>query len=311
MKAKAFFFESKIMMAALIGCLGIGGLTNMIHAGEILKWMGCGITRKAFMTEVAAAYKEKTGIRISLSGGGATKGVRAAHSGIADMGGNCRPALAQEFPAEEANVYLTVVAWDALVPIVNKNNPVNSITSDQLQDILLGKNTKWKDFGGPDKKILVVAREGKISGVGYMTRKIIFGDQDIDYTSEALLVKSSGPLENKIQLDEFAIGITGVSSARKRISMGKQLKILSVDGQEASRENIASGAYPTFRPLYISTQGKPTGEVKKFLDWLVSDEGQHVIESVGTVSLKQGAGLKDTFEYWMNTDKIVNFHTLP
>ncbi len=281
------------------------------NAGEMLRWTGCGITKKAFMLEVAKEYMKKTGIIIKLSGGGATKGIREANNGNADIGGSCRPSLRNKFPAKEGDAYMTLVAWDALVPIVNKNNPVGSITSQQMKDIFLGKITNWKDVGGPDKKILVVARKGKISGVGFSTRIIIFKDANIDYTPNAMLLKSSGPVENKVQHDPLAIGITGISSAKKRVKAGKPIKILKVDGKKANVANIGSGQYPTYRPLYLITKGKPTGIIKDFMNWVVSAEGQKIVESVGTVSIRQGRGLKRKFKYWINTSRILNYNALP
>ncbi len=298
----------RILALAAIACLltATQGLSL-----EVVKWTGCGITKKAFMLEAAKAYKKATGITIALSGGGATKGIRAAGAGKADLGGSCRISLPGQFPAEEGNVYMTVVAWDALVPVVSAKNPVDSITTEQLKKVLTGKITNWKELGGPDKKILVVARKGKISGVGYMTRKIIFGDPNVDFAADALLVKSSGPLENKVKSDPTAIGVTGVSSANKRVRAGEPIKILKVDGNEATVANIASGSYPTFRPLYIATKGQPSGKAKAFIDWLLSDAGQKVVEEAGTVSLKQGAGLKAKYQYWENTDHITNYESLP
>jgi len=285
-------------------------IANVASAAGLIKWAGCGITKKAFMSEAARAYKDKTGVSISLAGGGATKGIRMANAGQVDIGGNCRPALPERFAAEEGDVYMTVVAWDALVPIVHKDNPVSSITSQQLKEVMIGNITNWKDLGGPDAKITVVARKGNISGVGYMTRKAVFGDPNVDYASDALKLKSTGPVENKVKVDPLAIGLTGISSAKKDVEDGK-MKVLKVDGNEATPANIASGAYSTFRPLYLSTKGKPTGEVKAFLDWLLSDEGQAVIESAGTVSLRQGVGLKDKFKHWESIDRIVNFDSIP
>ncbi len=298
----------RILALAAIGCLltATHGLSM-----EVVRWTGCGITKKAFMLEAAKAYKKATGITIALSGGGATKGIRAAGAGKADLGGSCRISLPDQFPAEEGNVYMTVIAWDALVPVVSAKNPVDSITTQQLKDVLTGKITNWKELGGPDKKILVVARKSKISGVGYMTRKIIFGDPNVDYAADALLVKSSGPLENKIKSDPAAIGVTGVSSANKRVRAGEPIKILKVDGHEATVANIASGSYPTFRPLYLATKGQPSGKAKDFIDWLLSPEGQKVIEQAGTVSVAQGAGLKAKYRYWENTSHITNYDSLP
>lgn len=279
---------------------------------KLVKWCGCGITKKAFMGELAETYKEKTGTPIMIIGGGATKGIRFTNSGQADMGGNCRPSLPNAFPTEESDVEMYVVAWDALVPVVHKSNPIDSITSQQLQDILTGKITSWGKVGGENRPITVLAREGKISGVGYMTRKIIFSGNNVDYSRNAYLMKSSGPLENRVAYDPLAIGVTGVSSARKRIESGKDMKILKVDGIEATKRNISKGKYPFFRPLYLSANPKADnyGKAKEFINWSLTKEAQDIIDSVGTVNLAKGKNLKNKFNYWENKDKIKNFASL-
>lgn len=296
----------------LLGIVFLGFVGNA-PAVELIKWTGCGITKKAFMGELAKTYQEKTGVVVSLSGGGATKGIRSVNDGNADIGGNCRPALPLDYPGVESNVEMYLVAWDALVPVVHGDNPVNSISSQQLQDVLTGKISNWKDLGGEDKPIFVLAREGKISGVGYMTRKIIFSGANVDYSSNASLMKSSGPLENKIAFDPYAVGVTGMSSAKKRIESGKKMKILMVDGVEASKGNIGTGRYPFFRPLYLSVNPKSLNynQTKKFIDWVLTSEAQSIIDSVGTVNLYTGKELKNKFNNWENKDKIVNFSTLP
>ena len=300
--------KNNILIPGITSVIFLLSLISVVQAQTVLKWTGCGITKKAFMAEAAKAYEVATNgnIKITLSGGGATKGIRFADAAMADLGGTCRPSLPDQFPQEESKVYLTVVAWDALVPIVNEKNPIKSLTSDQLKQIVFGKITNWSDVGGPNQKIQVVARIGKITGVGFMARKIIFEDLEAEYAKDAIIVKSSGPLEKKVETMQWAVGITGISSAKRR-----PVKILPVDGNEASVQNIASGHYPTFRPLYLATQGKPKGENKSFLDWLLSDKGQKVVEQCGTVTLKQGAGLKSKFKHWLNTDRIVNFKDLP
>ena len=122
-------------------------------------WGGCGITKKAFMAELAKAYEKKTGIKVNLTGGGATKGIRNAAKGQIDIGGACRAVM--EGHEDERSAYQVPVAWDALVVIVHKENPVNSITSEQLKAIYLGKITNWKELGGPDAKIELYVRRGK------------------------------------------------------------------------------------------------------------------------------------------------------
>ena len=150
-------------MIAGVVLVAILSMITYSFAAANLKWTGCGITKKAFMKEAAVAYEKKAGVKIKLSGGGATKGIRFANSGMADMGGNCRPALKDRFPAEEGEAHMTVVSWDALVPIVHPDNPVESITSDQLKKVMKGELTNWKELGGQDQKIQVMARVGKAS----------------------------------------------------------------------------------------------------------------------------------------------------
>ena len=107
-------------------------------------WAGCGITKKAFMAELAKAYEKKTGIKVNLQGGGATKGIRNAANGSIDIGGACRPII--ENDPEERTAYQVPVAWDALVVIVHPKNPVKSITVRQLQKIYLGEIKNWKSL---------------------------------------------------------------------------------------------------------------------------------------------------------------------
>lgn len=271
-----------------------------------LVWKGCGICRKAFMAECAEAYERKTGVHIELVGGGATLGIRATCAGDADMGGTCRPCLPNIFGEQESGGYLTQVAWDAICFITHPKNPINGITKQQARDILTGKIKNWKDVGGPDRSIVVVYRIqteiGKFSGVGYMTRRFLFNDPFIDFTPKALFFRDSGLVERNVENIQWSFAPDGVSSAQRR-----DVKILSLDGIPCTKENVASGRYPFFRPLYLITKGKPVGELKRFMDWIISEEGQAVISAQGTVNLKEGEGLKKRFKLWEHTDLILNY----
>ncbi|MEW6600347.1 MAG: phosphate ABC transporter substrate-binding protein [Nitrospirota bacterium] len=260
-----------------------------IETKPVLKWVGCGVTKEAFMHELAVAYTKKTGVRIQIEGGGATRGIRDTAALKSDMGGSCRHILPI---AEEENVRLIQVAWDALVVIVNRGNPVSGITIEQLKSILKGGISNWKDLGGPDRKIKLVIREqgpgGKISGVGMMTRELVFFDREMDYTDDAIKMESSGPLEEYVQDNDMTVGITGVSSARRR-----NVKLLHLNGVAPTYENIASGRYPLFRPLYLVLPKKTNGKrnAEDFVSFVLSDEGQEILKLYGTVTLEDGAGL--------------------
>ena len=251
-----------------------------------LIWGGCGITKKAFMAELAKAYQKKTGVTVTLQGGGATKGIRNSAKGSIDIGGACRPIL-EKHPMER-NAYQVPVAWDALVVIVHPKNPVDSITVPQLQKIYTGKIKNWKELGGWDRPIELFVRRGKISGVGLTLRELVFANLRQDFKGAKQIVKSSGPLEKAVQTNPLAIGTTGISSAKRRT-----VKILKLNGKEPSYENIKSGAYVLYRPLYLVTKGQLSADrkVKDFITFALSREGRAVIRKAGSVPYSDAMGL--------------------
>jgi phosphate transport system substrate-binding protein len=135
-----------------------------------------------------------------------------------------------------------------------------------------------------------------------MTRLLLFGDPEIDFADNALFFKHSAEVEESVENVEFAFAVTGISSARKR-----DVKILALDGVNPTKENIASGAYGLFRPLYLVTKGAPAGETKQFVDWLLSEKGQQVVSDQGTVNLAEGQSLRATFGFWQHPDLITNY----
>jgi len=241
-----------------------------------LSWAGCGITKKAFMKELAAAYTNKTGVQVDLAGGGATRGIRDTVAGKLDIGGTCRMSLPG---AEKSELYATLhpVAWDALAIIAHPSNPVNNLTKQQVRAIYTGKITNWKQVGGRDAEINLYIRRGKISGVGYAIRQYIFKDSSMEFKSSHVS-KSSGPLEKACEKDPDAVAITGISSARKR-----KIKILNFDGKSPSFENVKNGNYALYRPLYLVTSPRPSRLAKDFIEFASSRDGREIIRENQTV----------------------------
>ncbi len=280
---------------------------NSLAETRKLTWAGCGISKEAFMAEMAAAYKEKYGVEIDFKGGGATKGIRQTASREVMIGGTCRhviedPKTLTTLP-EERRVQLTPVAWDALVVIVHPSNPVGSITLDQVRDLYEGKITNWKQLGGFDAPVELYVRKGKISGVGRTLRELVFNDYDKEFIATHV-VNSSGPLHRAIEGNPNGVGVTGISSARRL-----KVKVLKLNGKEPSYENIRSGDYLLYRPLYMVTHMQNTDpEVRRFLSFVMSEEGKTVMRKVGTVPYE------DAIHLWLKyldqqNKAIVKLHT--
>ena len=298
-KIKAIRLVSKLLLVFAVSGMVVS--TGPVYAAskepaakKTLTWAGCGISKKAFMAEVSAAFEKRTGIKIDLKGGGATRGIREVSSGERDLGGSCRHTLenpgTMSTDSRERRVRMDPVAWDALVVLVHNSNPVDNLTMEQVRQIYLGKITNWKQVGGKDASIDLYVRKGKVSGVGRTVRELIFNNYEQEFAKRAIVVKSSGPLEKAISKDAVnGIGISGISSARKR-----NVKLLKLEGKEPSYENIRSGDYVLYRPLYLVTHLQNRDpDVRKFINFVHSEDGKRIMRAAGTVPYD------DAIHLWM------------
>lgn len=292
-----------LIIAAILVLTGFAGL--LAAAPATLIWKGCSITKNAYMKGCARAYEAKTGVHIELVGGGATLGIRSTLAGDADLGGTCRPSRPDLFPDLEAGGVLVHAAWDAICYITHPENPVSNITADQARQIITGQISNWQEVGGPDQPIFLINRrqdeDDRFSGVGYMTRRLLFKDREVKYADRAITFRDSGLVERSVENIRWSFAADGFASSSHR-----QVKILAVDGVACTRENIAAGRYPFFRPLYLITRGQPAGEVKRFIDWLLSEEGQAVVKAEGTINLAEGRQLALQFQAWEQLDRLYN-----
>ncbi|MCU7808920.1 MAG: phosphate ABC transporter substrate-binding protein [Candidatus Thiodiazotropha sp. (ex Semelilucina semeliformis)] len=258
-----------------------------------LSWVGCGITRNAFMADLAAAYKEKTDVDITIAGGGATKGIREITSKQADIGGACRFKL--DSSRVEASANMIPVAWDALVVVVHNSNPVDSISLVQLRELYQGKITNWSQLGGEDQPVELLIRKGKISGVGYTLREHLFEDPEIEFKSKHLF-PSSGPLEKTVVKNPNAIAVTGIASAQKR-----DFKILKLEGMDPSFDNIRTGNYLLYRPLYlVQNKSSPNSrESDRFIQFALGSKGREIIRQNQVVPYFDGMLLlQKRMDHW-------------
>lgn len=261
-----------------------------------ITWAGCGISKNAFMGEMATAYEKKTGVKVELLGGGATKGIRQVSNKEVQVGGTCRHVIEKDRSMmthdEERRVELRPVAWDALVMITHKDNPVDNISLDQLRKVYKGQITNWKELGGKDAPIELYVRKGKISGVGRTLRELLFYNYEEEFVAKHV-VEESSTLEKDMVTNPNGAGMTGISSARKLKGIAK---ILKLDGKEPSYENIRTGQYLLYRPLYIvSNLQEKDPEVKKFVAFVAGDEGKAIMRAVGTVPYEDAVGLWLTY----------------
>ena len=264
--------------AALISGVLFAGAA--FAAGEIV--MNGSTTVLPFAQSTAEAFmKNNPGIKISVSGGGSGNGAKAIVDGTADIANMSREMKKEEIEKATAKGITPkqhVVAVDCIIPIVHPSNPVKNLTTAQLKDIYMGTITNWKEVGGPDKKIAVVGRDTS-SGTFEVWEEKIMKKEPV--TPRALIVASSGAVIQTVSSNPLAIGYDSLGYTNT-----KAVKSLMINGVKGTPETARSMKFATSRLLFMYTNGEPKGDVKKYLDFLKSAEGQKFVAKEGFVTLK-------------------------
>lgn len=268
-----------------------------------LNFVSCHVSKAAYVTDLTTAYQQITGTPINVHTGNSSSAIRDVENGVADIGGTSRYLVPNE--SNESVLELVPVAWDALTIIVHQDNPIESISLEQAKAIYTGKIRYWSELGGAEQKIEVYADKNKISGNGHTLRELLFSN--VDKTIHASRVfDSSEMLEQTLAENPNAIAITGVSNARLQ-----GIKIVDLDGVSPTVDNIKSGDYDLYRPLYLTYKpNSPNAEaVKNFISFVQSKPGRDVMRSNGVVPYREAISLvmkkvrKNEATYLITVDK--------
>ncbi len=245
---------------------------------DYLTASGCSISNVGYLADLAKEYERRTGIKVFVRGGGSVVGIEDLRSGKVDFAASCRARDSEDPP----DITFVQVAWDALVFIVNKSNPVQSITLDQVRSIYAGRTASWRQLHGRDApiKIFIARTKRGLSGVEASTRQMVLNGQEPAETANTVFVASTGIVEQMVEENPDGFATTGVTSARKR-----NVKILQVNGIAPTNKAIVSGRYPLKRPLFLLIPKNPRPEVKKFVDFALGREGQRFIRSRQVLSV--------------------------
>ena len=219
-------------------------------------------------------------ISVSVRGGGSGVGIAALIDGRADISDASRPIKTKEIKlAREKGIdpYANVVARDGIAVVVHPDNPVDSIGIEDLKKIYTGEIENWKDLGGPNKAIVVISRDYSSGTFEVFKELVLEGAKVID---GALMLASNKAVSTTISITPNSIGYIGLGY------LSKEVKALKVDGVEATEETVKEGKYKLARPLFMYTNGEPTGIIKTFIDFVFSPQGQEIAREVGYVPVK-------------------------
>ena len=252
------------------------------------------------IVNLAQAWAEKyTGVSgtasVEVSGGGSGTGVAALINGTVDIANCSRQIKPKELEQATQNTGKVpqefIVGYDALAVYVHPDTPIDKITIPQLAEIYGedGTITQWshldiQNSACPSDKIIRISRQSN-SGTYFYFREALLGENR-DFELGSLDLHGSKDVVEVIGRTPCAIGYSGMGYATSHVKM---LEIATAPGEPyyaPNLENVLAKSYPIARPLYMYSLGEPTGEIKAYLDWILSAEGQKIVQQLGFVPVE-------------------------
>ena len=232
------------------------------------------------MEKLANSLKEAfgakyPGISVTAEFTGSSAGIESLEAGSVDIGNSSRSLKDEE---KAAGCVENIVAIDGIAVVLDPANTVTDLTQDQLVQIYKGEVTNWKDLGGSDEPIVVVGREAG-SGTRGAFEELLGLEDACQYANE---LDSTGAVIAKVASTPGAIGYASLDAVDDTIIAAK------LNGVEPTEENIKAGSYILSRPFVMATMGEISAQsepVQALFDYLKSDEGKQLIQSVGLITV--------------------------
>ena len=234
----------------------------------------------------AETYMGKNpGASIQVTGGGSGVGLAALINGTTDIANASRPIKGTEVEKLKARYNTLGVeipcAKDGITIFLHESNKVQELTLKQLSDIYQAKITNWKELGGTDAPIKLYGRENSSGTYAYFKEEVVLGD----YAASCQTLPGTAAVVNAVKKDKNGIGYGGAAYAAG-VKHCKVKKDAASPALLPTTENIAKNIYPISRYLYMYMRNRPTGDLKKFVDWILSPEGQKIVTEVGYFPVK-------------------------
>jgi phosphate transport system substrate-binding protein len=234
---------------------------------------------------------------VAVTAGGSGTGIAALINGTVDIANASRTMRDKELEMAKKrghNPVKRIVGYDAVAIYVNKDNPVDVLTFDQLAEIYGegGKIERWSDIdvsvpGCKDQEIIRISRQNSSGTYAFLRRTLLgkkrdykMGSRDMQASRDTVALVGSTPC---------AIGYSSQVYATDQVSMVCIAKQRGERCIKPSIETVLDDSYPFARPLYMYTDGEPSGEIKKYIDWVLSDEGQCLVERRGYAPIRPNA----------------------
>lgn len=225
--------------------------------------------------KLGAAFTKKMGIEVKVESAGCANGIYRASTGDVNIGVSTHEVDLKSLPLGTTN---TIIAKAPTIILVNKANPVNNLTLQQVKDILAGKIKNWKDVGGKDLEIKNVLLQPCTTTI-FSKKTAAFGADIKRLVPE----KKGNPVTGTNKLVEENEGAMGLQICGYE---SPNVKVLTIDGYLPDEKTFPA-KYGFYQDYNVITKGEPSGNIKAFIDFALSQEGQSIVASVKHIRVKR------------------------
>ncbi|WP_236695969.1 phosphate ABC transporter substrate-binding protein [Rhodopirellula islandica] len=269
-----------LLVLGLLFCVFPGCSSNDADQNENQIVLTGSSTVAPLMSEIAKQFESlHPGVRVDVQSGGSSRGVADARRGLADIG-----MVSRDLKAEEQDLTAFPLARDGVCVIIHRDNPVASLTDDQLVAIYTDRINNWKEVGGADAPITVVNKAEGRSTLELFVGHFQLNNEQIK--ADAVIGDNEQGIKT-VAGNRHAIGYVSIGTAEYDAKHDVEIKLLPLAGIAASIENVRAGDFPLSRPLNLVVQGTPTGIVAEFIDFARSRDVNQIILEQYFVPLSQ------------------------
>ncbi|WP_018608143.1 phosphate ABC transporter substrate-binding protein [Uliginosibacterium gangwonense] len=257
MEAKTLIRALSLLALLLISSDAVAQVSKLRLTGST--------TMAPLMVEVAKRFQAQHPlVQLDVQMGGSGQGVRDVRQGKADIG-----MVSRALNETEHDLYGVPIGRDGVAVIVHRDNPVGTLSNDQLLSIYSGKITNWRQVGGRDASIRALAgtREGGSSELFNHYLGLSY-----DQIKAQGRIAANSERIKAVSIDPLAIIYVSVGEAERKAQEGAFIKLLAIDGIAATSRNVRNGNYPLSRPLTLITRETPTGITRTFIEFCVSSQ---------------------------------------
>lgn len=295
---KWFVLPLALVMVAAIAMTGCGGNNDSVNGDGLsgsFNIVGSNTVEPLSVVWAEEFMEIHSGVSIAVSGPGSGVGIAYLIDGTTDVAQASRQIKPAEIEAAHdngVNPYEIQVATDALSVIVYPSNPVSELTIAQISAIYTNQITNWSEVGGNDAEILVVSRDTNSGTHVFFKEHVVqmaglpTEDTSLEYGPDVLFLPSTKQGVDEVAQNPNAIFYPGLGYLTDEVKPLAIKQTADIPGVLPSVETALDGSYPIARPLLFYTNGEPTGVIKAFIDYCLSNEGQAKVTEVGYVPLQ-------------------------